>query len=70
VLNNIFFWTSQNGIYINITKDKVVSSAQGVPRRTTTVLQRYQYEYKTLVDVQTKQWVRPPGMMISSKCYH
>jgi hypothetical protein len=39
----IFFLTSQNGIYIYMNKIKVVSSAQGVPRRTTTVLQQHQY---------------------------
>jgi hypothetical protein len=67
--------TSQNGIYIYIyiiiikeTSSQTVALAQSVPRRATKVLEKYQYKrgnkMQALVDAQTKQWVRPPPMIM------
>jgi hypothetical protein len=60
-------------IYIYKYRKKVVLLAQGVPRKDTAELQIYQYKRtnemkcSTLVDAQTKQWVRPPGMIVGNK---
>jgi hypothetical protein len=71
----VFFEQAKmESIYIYKINERVtiISLAQGVPRRTTIELQKCQNKRKgkqntNLVDTQTQQWVRPPGMIIGRK---